>query len=155
MGRPGWAAADVEHLARVWVFDGCDRRELMEVDARAADLRVRAGRTLCRQGARAREVVVLIDGFATVTRGGQLQAQIGPGTVLGARELVAGGGHATTVTTKTVARVLVFGAQDFLDLVEEAPDMAARLTGWVPARRVDRRAAAPARLPAPVGLAPA
>jgi len=148
---------DLQGLAGVPALAGCSRAELEAVDSRATELRLRAGRAICHQGARAREVVILLEGFATVSTTGQLVRQVGPGTVLGAVELVGAGAHSATVITKSVARVLVLGALELADLQCTAPAVAARLVDGrapVPSHPSTRRVERGLRVPA-IALRPA
>ena len=148
---------DLQELAGLAALDGCTRRELSELDGRVTELRIRAGRTICHQGARAQEVLILLDGFATRTRGGgELAGQVGPGTILGGAEVADGRPHETTVTTRSVARILVLGTADYADLRAVAPGLAGRLAGVVPPTVAGRpeREPRPALLPQ-MGFLPA
>ena len=128
----GTNEVDLQELAGLAAFEGCTRTELAELDARATELRIRAGRTICHQGARAQQIVILLDGYATLTRGGELTGQVGPGAILGGAEVAVARPLELTVTTRSVVRVLVVGAADYSSLRAVAPGLAGRLAGVRP-----------------------
>ena len=124
---------DVRHLAAIPVLEGCGPAELAEVDARATQLWMRPGRALCHQGRIANQLVVLLDGTAAVTRGGEPVRAMGAGDVVGGSELRIRGRHDVTIITKTAVQALVISASDLEDLRDVAPGAFARLTGtWRP-----------------------
>ncbi len=139
---------DLQELAGLPALAGCTCAELAQLDARATELRVRAGRTICHQGTRAREIVIVLDGFATMTRAGVLAGQAGPGTILGGAEVAGGRDHEATVTTRSVARILVIGTADYADLQVIAPSLAGRLAGVVDVRTREVERRMPVRVPA-------
>ncbi len=146
----GTTEVDLEELAALPALAGCTRTELRALDARTTELRVRAGRVICHGGARARELVILLDGYATRSQDGELlSGQVGPGTILGGAEVASGLGHEVTVTTRSVVRLLVVGAAEYADLRAVAPGVADRLLGILPAGRITRAKPTPTPVFAP------
>ncbi len=141
---------DLGHLAAIPALEGCSPEELSEIDGRATELWMRPGRALCHQGRFAKQLIVLLDGTAAVTRGGEPVRQIGPGEVVGGSELRIRGRHDVTIITKSAVQALVISAADLEDLRDAAPEAFARLTGtWRPAAvSVASINAAPVRRPA-------
>lgn len=117
--------ADV--LARLPLFSECSRRELDAVAAVADELRLPAGREVMRQGARGRELVVLLDGEVEVSRNGEVLATRGPGDFLGELALVTHRPRVATVTATTDLRVLVLERGAFERLVREVPSIALKV----------------------------
>jgi CRP-like cAMP-binding protein len=117
--------ADV--LAGLPLFSECSRRELDAVAAVADELRLPAGREVMRQGARGRELVVLLDGEVEVSRNGEVLATRGPGDFLGELALVTHQPRVATVTATTDLRVLVLERGAFERLVREVPSIALKV----------------------------
>ena len=117
--------ADV--LGGLPLFSECSRRELDAVAAVADELRLPAGREVMRQGARGRELVVLLDGEVEVSRNGEVLATRGPGDFLGELALVTHRPRVATVTATTDLRVLVLERGAFERLVREVPSIALKV----------------------------
>jgi CRP-like cAMP-binding protein len=117
--------ADV--LAGLPLFSECSRRELDAVAAVADELRLPAGHEVMTQGARGRELVVLMDGEVEVTRGGKAIATRGPGDFLGELALVTHRPRVATVTATTDLRVLVVERGAFERLVRDVPSIALKV----------------------------
>jgi CRP-like cAMP-binding protein len=120
---------DVTRLAEVPILAGCAREDLLALDRRATELRLRAGRTICHQGGRPRELVLLLAGHVDLTDHGRLVRRVGPGHVLGREALASGDCHDVTAVTTSEVLALVVGAPDAAELREVAPQLAARLAG--------------------------
>jgi CRP-like cAMP-binding protein len=117
--------ADV--LAGLPLFSECSRSELDAVAAVADELRLPAGREVMRQGARGRELVVLMEGEVEVARDGEVLATRGPGDFLGELALVTHRPRSATVTATTDLRVLVLERGAFERLVREVPSIALKV----------------------------
>jgi CRP-like cAMP-binding protein len=114
-------------LAGLSLFSECSRRELDAVAAVADELRLPAGRELMRQGARGRELVVLIEGEVEVTRDGETVATRGSGDFLGELALVTDRPRSATVMATTDLRVLVLERGAFERLMREVPSIALKV----------------------------
>jgi CRP-like cAMP-binding protein len=139
---------DLGQLAGVPTLRGSSLETLTAIDGRVTELRMRPGRALCHQGRVANQLVVLLEGTADVTRGGEPVRQLGAGDVVGGAELRIRGRHDVTIITRSAVQALVMGAADLEDLRDAAPEAFSRLTGvWRPTP-----VAVPVRLgqPAPV-----
>src|SRR3954452_25402122 len=75
--------AKLDLLKRVPLFAGLSVNELSAVAAAAEESKVPVGETLLSQEEPGREVVVLLDGAATVERDGEVVGTAGPGDVVG------------------------------------------------------------------------
>lgn len=110
-----------ELLRGLRLFRACGDRELAAA-AKLVDETTRpAGTVLMHQGRPGYECFVLVTGQATVTRDGQVLAQLGPGEVIGEMSLLDTAPRSATVTLDTDAELLVLDTASFDRLLEEAP----------------------------------
>ena len=79
----------LEHLASVPLFSQCSKAQLREIARVADELTVKAGTVLARQGDVGRELFVIVNGTASVTRDGQPVATIGQGGFVGELAVIA------------------------------------------------------------------
>lgn len=133
MARDAW----LDHLAQVPLFAQCDKKQLQQVASASTDLTIDAGRVLVREGDVGHECFVIIDGEASVTRGGEFVVKIGPGAVVGELAPLTGGPRTATVTADTPMEILVIAQGEFNGLLEEVPGLAVTLLRSVAARLTD------------------
>jgi Cyclic nucleotide-binding domain len=70
------------------------------------------GEMLVEQGEEGQDLFLLLDGMLDVEVGGQVVAEVGPGTILGERALLEGGRRTSTLRAATPARVAVISPAD-------------------------------------------
>ena len=133
--------AKLERLAALPLFSGSGRRDLERIARRCTEVSVPAGRVLCREGEAGLEFFVLESGSVTVTRGGTPVTTLGPGDFFGELALLDGGTRNATVTAETDVDVIVLSRQEFAELLDEEPAVAARMMPAIGARL--RAASAP------------
>src|SRR5947207_13503341 len=97
----------LELLARVPLFGDIRGRDLQEIGMLADEVDVPAGQVLMRQGDRAGEFFIVVDGSLVVEQDGRRIATLGPGDFAGEIGLVDEGPRTATVTADTPARLLV------------------------------------------------
>ncbi len=85
------------------------------------------GRTLIREGERAREFFVVVEGSLRVTRKGDKVGDLGAGDVVGEIALVTDMPRTATVTTSSPVRLLVLTDRGFRDLLEQSPAIATKI----------------------------
>lgn len=124
----------LERLSKVPLFSRCDKKELKAIAHRATELHFEPGRTLTREGSRGYEFFVIIDGKATVTRGGAELATLGPGDFFGELALLDREPRTATVTVDSPMDALVIDSREFRSLLEEAPDLTYNLLAGVAKR---------------------
>lgn len=100
-------ARDVDHAVAGRLADGVLRRGSVPLVRTAAP-----GTALTTQGETARELVVLLDGVATVSVDGEDVARLGPGAVVGEDPVRRAAPAGATVTALTPVRIAVAPAQD-------------------------------------------
>lgn len=133
MARDAW----LDHLAQVPLFANCDKKQLQQVASASTDLTIDAGRVLVREGDVGHECFVIVAGEASVTRGGESVAKIGPGAVVGELAPLTGGARTATVTADTPMEILVIAQGEFNGLLEEVPGLAVTLLRSIAARLTD------------------
>lgn len=117
----------IDLLKRIPLFAGCSRTELEAVSRVADELTLPAGRVLMRQGAPGRELIVLVEGEATVERDGATIAVRHGGDFLGELALVTGRPRTATVTAATDLQTLVLDRLSFDRLLRDVPTIAAKV----------------------------
>lgn len=124
----------LELLSRVGLFRDLPRRALRRLVGLLDVINVPAGAVLTREGALAREVMVVAEGDADVDRSGVHIGTIGPGEILG--ELAFFGDHRRTATVRarTPMRLLV-GTPSVLAHMLTTPRLAERIRAVVASRR--------------------
>jgi len=108
---------DHESPALVTTVESALERELADRIMRGGAPEIRrlaAGTVLTHQGERADEIVLLLDGVATVEVDGDVLAEVGPGAIIGERSSLEDGRRTSTVRARTPVRVAVAPA-DQLD----------------------------------------
>lgn len=110
-------------LAGVPLFAHLTRRQLREVASLLDLTDVEAGRVLTREGDRALEFFVLLEGTARVERHDRRIATLVPGDVFGEMALVDEVRRSATVVAETPARLLVGERRVFGPLLEADADV--------------------------------
>jgi CRP-like cAMP-binding protein len=123
-----------DHLTSVPLFSDLSEDELDEVAQAATQLEFPAGKVLMRQGQTAHEMFVVIDGTLEVTRDGEHIADIGAGGVAGEIALLTHEHRNSTVATKTPASVLHIDGRRFKAVIDDIPQIAAKLLPVIAAR---------------------
>ena len=115
---------DVSVLAEVPPFDRYARTTLASLIPHADRLRIADGTVVVREGHRARELVIVVAGALLATRAGRPVGALGPGTWIGAQELLAGGAHDCTLVAAERLEVLVLNGPAYRWAVHTLPGLA-------------------------------
>jgi CRP-like cAMP-binding protein len=131
-------AAEINYVemsfARVPIFKACSREELMRV-ARVTRLREQQpGDVIIHEGAKGREFFVILEGEATVSRGGEEVAFLQRGDFFGELALFDPAPRNATVTATTKLRLAILTRPEFHDVLAEETIRDSILTGM--ARRL-------------------
>jgi CRP-like cAMP-binding protein len=113
---------DVSVLRTAAPFAAYDERALAPLAAHADRLDPRPGTPLARAGEHAREVVVVVEGDVVVMHRGGVE-RLGPGSWVGAREVVGGDAHGETVVAGDGLRVVVLPAPAFRWAAQTLPGL--------------------------------
>jgi NTE family protein len=115
------ALAPAEILKRAELFEGLERADL---DAIAGEMRPREfepGDELCREGAPAERMLVIVDGLVHALVAGRTMAKRRHGEVIGAAKLVAGEPHSETVVARTPTFALELDGPSYRAAVARYP----------------------------------
>lgn len=124
----------LDHLASVPLFSACTKRELGKIAKAGDELTVEAGHVLTTQGDAGREAYVVVDGTATVKRGGRKIATVGPGDAVGELALLDHGPRTATVVADGPMTLFVLGSRQFAGVVEDVPSLARKVMAELAAR---------------------
>jgi CRP-like cAMP-binding protein len=111
-------------LRSVPLFAGCDDRQLADVAAVSGERRYDVGDTLAVAGLLARDVPIVLDGYAGAQLQGRPALVLGPGAVIGGAEALDGGLYPFTVVAQTSMVVRSVAAPDFATLIARIPPLA-------------------------------
>ena len=123
-----------ELLAKVPLFKGLDKKHLDQIARLATRLDLPEGKQLTREGASGQEFVIVLEGEVEVRHGDEVIATMGAGDFVGEIALLTDRPRTATVVTKTPVKIEVIGRRDFLDMLDQAPDVAAQLESVMKAR---------------------
>lgn len=113
----------LEMLRGVPLFSRIQGKQLVRLGMLANEVDLPKGRVLMREGERGEEMFIVVEGEASVERGGRTVATRRAGEFFGEIALVDGGPRSATVTLTTDSRLLVLGRRDFQALLEEFRDV--------------------------------
>ena len=114
-------------LANVPLFAGLAERDLRRISGLMTGLDVPAGKAITRQGQTGRELVIVLEGTASVTVDGDEVATVGPGDFQGEISLLDGGQRTATVVATSPMRLMVATGAEFDQLLDEAPAIARKM----------------------------
>jgi CRP/FNR family transcriptional regulator, cyclic AMP receptor protein len=102
-----------------WFF-ACTEEQLAEVARLAERLDIGAGEVILREGRLGRELFVILEGTATVTRDGRVVNVLAAGDHFGELAAIEAAPRSATVTATTDLQVLIIGPREF-DAMTEIP----------------------------------
>ncbi len=126
--------AKVELIKGVPLFSELGRKELSEVASLADEIDLREGKELMVEGRPGREFLVIIEGGATVLKGGTEINKLGPGDFFGEIALVRHEPRSATVVADTPIRALVITERTFQSLLARSPDIESKVMSALSAR---------------------
>jgi len=129
--------AKIELLKRVPLFEECSRRELREISAVADEIVVPAGTDLAREGKSGRELVIIIDGAAEVTKRGRKINSVGNGDFVGEIAVVTDTPRTASVKTTQPTHALVLTRRDFRTLMKRVPTIQIKVLETLARRLLD------------------
>jgi CRP/FNR family transcriptional regulator len=111
-------------LANVPIFAGVGRRELRRLADRMSDRTFAEGEVAVEEGRGGAGFWLIEDGDATVSIGGEVVRNLGPGEYFGEIALLDDGPRSATVTAATDLRCAGMAAWEFRPFVLEHPELA-------------------------------
>ncbi|MDX6285326.1 MAG: hypothetical protein QOG53_811 [Frankiales bacterium] len=127
--------AKIQRLSQVPMFSACSKKDLETLARLADELTIAEGKEIIREGDAGREFYVVMDGKATVKRGGREVGTLGAGDYFGELALLDGQKRDATVVATAPTEVLVIGVREFVTLLEDVPQLTRKLLGGM-ARRL-------------------
>jgi len=112
----GQAAPD--RLQGVPWFTACTEEQLSEMARIAERLRIQAGEVILREGRLGRELFVILEGTATVTREGHVVNILHAGDYFGELAAIEAVPRSATVAATTDLEVLIVGPREFETMME-------------------------------------
>jgi CRP-like cAMP-binding protein len=117
----------VDRLRRVRSFADCSDDELVTINGLMNEVSVGAGEALVREGEAGREFIVLVEGHASVEKGGEEIAGVMEGSFVGELALLDNTYRSATVTAVTPIRAYVLGAKEFHTLLDTSPALRSKI----------------------------
>src|SRR4029450_2620578 len=113
----------VELIKKVPLFSKLSKKSIEEVAHIADELDLPQGKVMAEEGDRGREFIVLLEGEADVTKGGQTINRMQDGDFFGEIALVTKMPRTATVTATTDVRILVITDRDFGALLKHSDEV--------------------------------
>jgi CRP-like cAMP-binding protein len=120
---------DLARIHSVPWFAGCTEEQLAEVARLSERLSVHAEEVLTKEGRIGRELFIILEGSATVTRMGRVINVLGSGDYFGELAAIDPAPRSATVTATTDLEVLIIGPREFEAMTEIPGFRNALLTG--------------------------
>ena len=114
----GAEAATLERLQGVPWFAACTEEQLLEMVRIAERLRIQAGEVILREGRLGRELFVILEGTATVTREEHVVNILHAGDYFGELGAIEAVPRSATVHATTDLDVLIVGPREFDSMME-------------------------------------
>jgi CRP/FNR family transcriptional regulator, cyclic AMP receptor protein len=124
-------------LRELQLFSDVSRKQLTHIKRQLTPINLPAGRVLVHEGAPGDEFMIIVDGEAEVSKGGQTIATIGRGDLVGEMALIEEGGQHVrnaTVTAKTDVTIQVGSRREFREMILCAPSVAEKVQSTVASR---------------------
>jgi CRP-like cAMP-binding protein len=122
-------------LAEYPLFENCSRRDLELLDSLSVIIRAEPGDVLVREReVIGREVFIIVEGWAEVSRGGRRVAILGPGRVFGELALLEQESRNATVVAKSPMEILSIEQRELQTILGQVPCLARGLVALMPSR---------------------
>jgi CRP/FNR family cyclic AMP-dependent transcriptional regulator len=118
---------ELEELA---LFSDASRSQLALIARQLTRLTLPAGRVLVQEGARGEEFLIIVEGEAEVSQGGEVIATVGRGDLVGELALLHAGGRGIRNATVTAVTDVVFyvgSRAEFRQMLYIAPSVAEKV----------------------------
>ncbi|MFZ0665123.1 MAG: cyclic nucleotide-binding domain-containing protein [Acidimicrobiales bacterium] len=114
-------------LGEIWLFSACPANQLRMIRKAVEEVEVPAGVVLCEEGTVGREFFYIVEGTATIKRGGRRVTSLGPGRYFGELSLLDRLPRSATIVSDTPMKLLVLEQRQFNGLLDSMPGMARKL----------------------------
>lgn len=117
----------ISTLEKMYLFEGVQLKDLMQVIERSAVYECEKDKVLIREGEQSDTLFVLLEGAVTVLRHGQQLAALEQGSHFGEMALLNNDKRSATVVSSMASKLLMVDRQSFMDIVRIYPDLGAQL----------------------------
>ncbi|HEY7628347.1 MAG TPA: cyclic nucleotide-binding domain-containing protein [Ilumatobacteraceae bacterium] len=117
----------MEHLQRVPLFAGLNKRELRSVAAVCSIVRRPAGYCMVAEGSNTDVLFIIVEGTVDVVRKGRRVAHFGPGEFFGEIALLDPGPRTASVVTATDVVVIELTRKSLMQVVGSDPQIPVRI----------------------------
>ncbi len=117
----------IDQLAQVRLFSAFNKKELALIARASDEVDVPAGKELVREGSPGHEFFLILEGEASVRRGGRKVASLGAGQYFGELALLDRGPRNASVQAETPMQLLVLGQREFAGVLDEVPVLAHKM----------------------------
>jgi len=124
----------LDHLANTWLFSACTKRDLATIGRASEEVTVPRGKVLTEEGKPGHEFFLILEGEASVRRGGRKIAKLGPGRYFGELSLLDRLPRSATVVAETDMTLLVIGQREFSGVIDDVPGLGHRLLSAMASR---------------------
>ncbi|WP_051222117.1 cyclic nucleotide-binding domain-containing protein [Conexibacter woesei] len=126
---------DATRLKRIPVFADLSDDALNKIAALAAEVSVPEGKELVREGDYSYDVLAIEEGTASVSRGGEVIADLGPGDVIGEMGVLERSQRNATVVATSSMLLVTLTSWDIRKLRKSTPEVVEHLRSVVEARK--------------------
>ncbi len=126
---------DATRLKRIPVFSDLSDDALSKIAALAAEVSVPDGKELVREGDYSYDVLAIEEGTASVSRGGEKIAELGPGDVIGEMGVLERSQRNATVVATSPMLLVTLTSWDIRKLRKSTPEVVEHLRSLVEARK--------------------
>jgi CRP/FNR family transcriptional regulator, cyclic AMP receptor protein len=126
---------DPARLKKIPVFADVDDEELRHIANLMAEVSVPEGKELVREGDYAYDVIVIEEGTASVERGGEHVADVGPGDLIGEMGVLEREQRNATVVATSPMRLFTLTGWDIRRLRKSAPNAVDHIRSVVAERK--------------------
>jgi CRP/FNR family transcriptional regulator, cyclic AMP receptor protein len=113
----------VELIRHLPLFELCSKRDLRRIASLAVERRIETGTALISEGEPGTEFYVVVDGEIDVRRKGRRVGRLGAGSYVGEIALLSRSPRTATVVAATPLRVLVISGHEFVELLDNIPEL--------------------------------
>jgi len=116
------------------LFSDLSKRGLRRVVQAASEIDEPSGTVLVREGDMGRELYVLVDGSARVSRNNRRLRELGPGDFFGELAFLSHAPRTATVTATADSRLMILGPRELEVLLVQEPRIGVKMLGVVAKR---------------------
>lgn len=131
----------IDRLARVPLFSGLSQKDLGRLFDRARVVTYHAGSDIITEGEAGFGFHLIVEGEASVKRGGRTIARLGEGNFFGEMSFIDDQPRSATIVAETEVQSLVLGGWEFKPIIKENPELAWRLLQHLTARLREEQSA--------------